>query len=175
MMDSNLKPWLLEINTNPSLSSSSPLDKMLKTSLVCDVFNLIGIRVRSSNKLNNEIETGNLKTINKKKKISEKNRIFEQKQIEKTKKQVEELKEDKKFKSKIIKKKRKDELIIKTIEEDYRKGDFEKLFPLSTNISKYKPYFAGLQTENDKILWKWLKNPTKYTWKHLKILHQNPV
>mmetsp|Transcript_664 Transcript_664/g.557 ORF Transcript_664/g.557 Transcript_664/m.557 type:complete len:92 (+) Transcript_664:173-448(+) len=34
MFDSSMRPWLLEINTNPSLSSNSILDKMLKTKLV---------------------------------------------------------------------------------------------------------------------------------------------
>ena len=34
MIDSNLKPWLIEVNISPSLSSSSPFDKVLKTKLV---------------------------------------------------------------------------------------------------------------------------------------------
>ena len=43
MLDSNLRPHLLEINISPSLSSSSPLDKKIKTTLICDSLNLIGI------------------------------------------------------------------------------------------------------------------------------------
>lgn len=43
MIDENLRPWLLEVNVQPSLSSSSPLDKRLKTTLLSDVFNIIGI------------------------------------------------------------------------------------------------------------------------------------
>ena len=43
ILDSDLKPWLLEVNVLPSLSSSSPLDKRIKTSLLSDVFNTIGI------------------------------------------------------------------------------------------------------------------------------------
>ena len=42
LIDENLNPWLLEVNVCPSLSSSSPLDKKIKTSLLCDVLNLIG-------------------------------------------------------------------------------------------------------------------------------------
>jgi len=34
MFDAAMNPWLLEVNTNPSLSSNSTLDKMLKTKLV---------------------------------------------------------------------------------------------------------------------------------------------
>jgi tubulin polyglutamylase TTLL4 len=36
LIDDNLKPWLLECNVCPSLSSSSPLDKRIKTSLISD-------------------------------------------------------------------------------------------------------------------------------------------
>ena len=43
LIDRNLKPWLLEINVSPSLSSSSPLDKMIKNALMTDVFNTVGI------------------------------------------------------------------------------------------------------------------------------------
>ena len=43
ILDANLKPVLLEVNTLPSLSSSSELDKRIKTSLMCDAFNLTGV------------------------------------------------------------------------------------------------------------------------------------
>lgn len=44
IIDSELKPWLLEVNLSPSLSSDSPLDMKLKSSLVADMFNLIGVK-----------------------------------------------------------------------------------------------------------------------------------
>ena len=44
IIDENLKPWLLEVNVFPSLSSSSPFDKIVKSQLICDVFTLIGLR-----------------------------------------------------------------------------------------------------------------------------------
>ena len=43
LLDDKLRPHLLEINISPSLSSSSPLDKKIKTTLICDTLNLIGI------------------------------------------------------------------------------------------------------------------------------------
>lgn len=43
LLDNKLKPWLLEVNISPSLSSSSPLDKKIKTVLLCDTLNLIGL------------------------------------------------------------------------------------------------------------------------------------
>jgi Tubulin-tyrosine ligase family len=44
MIDQNLKPWVLEVNVQPSLSSSSVFDKRIKTMVVCDVLTLVGIR-----------------------------------------------------------------------------------------------------------------------------------
>ena len=43
LLDAKLKPWLLEVNISPSLSSSSPLDKKIKTMLICDTLNLVGV------------------------------------------------------------------------------------------------------------------------------------
>jgi len=43
LLDETLRPWLLEVNTCPSLSSSSPLDKRLKTQLVTDMLTLVGL------------------------------------------------------------------------------------------------------------------------------------
>eukprot|EP00747_Dinoflagellata_sp_TGD_P120926 gnl/TRDRNA2_/TRDRNA2_173350_c1_seq7.p1 gnl/TRDRNA2_/TRDRNA2_173350_c1~~gnl/TRDRNA2_/TRDRNA2_173350_c1_seq7.p1 ORF type:complete len:725 (+),score=114.60 gnl/TRDRNA2_/TRDRNA2_173350_c1_seq7:263-2176(+) len=44
IVDDNLKPWLLEVNICPSLSSGSPLDKRIKTQLVADTLTLLGIQ-----------------------------------------------------------------------------------------------------------------------------------
>lgn len=44
LLDNKLKPWLLEVNISPSLSSSSPLDKKIKTALICDSLNLVGVQ-----------------------------------------------------------------------------------------------------------------------------------
>ena len=44
LLDSDLKPWLIEVNLSPSLGTDSPLDYHIKTALLIDTFNLIGIR-----------------------------------------------------------------------------------------------------------------------------------
>ena len=44
LLDSDLKPWLVEVNLSPSLAPDSPLDMTIKTSLITDTFNLIGIK-----------------------------------------------------------------------------------------------------------------------------------
>jgi tubulin polyglutamylase TTLL4 len=42
LIDSKLKPWLIEINVCPSLSTGSKLDKKIKYSLISDSCNLLG-------------------------------------------------------------------------------------------------------------------------------------
>ena len=44
IVDSKLKPWVLEVNVLPSLSSSSPFDKRVKTMMVCDALTMVGVR-----------------------------------------------------------------------------------------------------------------------------------
>merc|ERR1712072_1471840 len=48
LIDQELKPWLLEVNICPSLSSGSPLDKRIKTKLVADTLTLVGISLLPS-------------------------------------------------------------------------------------------------------------------------------
>lgn len=45
IVDQKLRPWLLEVNVCPSLSSSSPYDKQVKTLLLCDVLHLVGFKL----------------------------------------------------------------------------------------------------------------------------------
>ena len=42
-IDESFRPWLLEVNVNPSLHCTSPLDLSIKTDLIIDIFNIIGI------------------------------------------------------------------------------------------------------------------------------------
>jgi len=44
LLDSDLKPWLVEVNLSPSLSPDSPLDMTIKTNLLADTYNLCGIK-----------------------------------------------------------------------------------------------------------------------------------
>ena len=45
LIDDDLKPWLLEVNVLPSLSSSSPFDKQVKSMLLSDTFHLLGFNI----------------------------------------------------------------------------------------------------------------------------------
>jgi tubulin polyglutamylase TTLL4 len=54
LIDSKLKPWLLEVNVSPSLSSSSPMDKQIKTLLLSDSLYLVGHHLFDRKKLEQE-------------------------------------------------------------------------------------------------------------------------
>ena len=54
MIDAKLRPWLLEVNVAPSLSSSSPYDKQVKTLLLCDTLHLVGFNIFDRNKVDEE-------------------------------------------------------------------------------------------------------------------------
>lgn len=54
LIDAKLRPWLLEVNVSPSLSSSSPMDKQIKTLLLSDSFYLVGFRLLDRKKLEME-------------------------------------------------------------------------------------------------------------------------
>ena len=42
LLDDSLTAWLIEVNTSPSLSSSSPIDKKIKCEMLQGVFNIVG-------------------------------------------------------------------------------------------------------------------------------------
>lgn len=69
ILDSELKPWLLEVNLSPSLACESPLDLTIKSNLLADTFNMIGInkydrRKESLSKIKNRGNNASSKIIN---------------------------------------------------------------------------------------------------------------
>lgn len=45
LIDSQLKPWVLEVNLSPSLNIDQPLDLKIKSAMLADLFSLVGIQV----------------------------------------------------------------------------------------------------------------------------------
>lgn len=43
MIDSNLKPWLIEINGSPSMTANTPIDRKLKNGLLDDTLTIINL------------------------------------------------------------------------------------------------------------------------------------
>ena len=137
------------------------------------MYNIIGLKVKHPAKAAKDTDIDNPKPPKKKKSVTYKTKPFP---VEKRNKSIDAhsalLKRQSEPK---LRPKRKEDLILKTIEEDYRKGDFEKLFPLSTNVDKYKEFFDGSATINDRALWRWLKDPGSLPNAHIKVQHQSAV
>jgi hypothetical protein len=43
LIDSDLKPWLIEVNLCPSLATDSNLDMQIKSTLIAETLNIVGI------------------------------------------------------------------------------------------------------------------------------------
>lgn len=41
LLDANLKPWLIEVNASPSLSTTTEIDRQIKMNLINDVFRIV--------------------------------------------------------------------------------------------------------------------------------------
>lgn len=44
LIDSNFHPWIMEINLSPSIATEAPLDFKIKSSLLTDTFNMVGVK-----------------------------------------------------------------------------------------------------------------------------------
>ena len=61
LIDSDLKPWLVEVNLSPALACDSPLDLQIKSNLLADLYNIIGVKrfdrkKESLNKIKNRMK-----------------------------------------------------------------------------------------------------------------------
>jgi tubulin polyglutamylase TTLL1 len=41
LIDDYLKPWLIEVNASPSLSTTTEMDRLLKMQVINDTFNIV--------------------------------------------------------------------------------------------------------------------------------------
>jgi len=143
LLDKKLKPWLLEVNLMPSLSSSSPLDKYIKSRLVCDVFNLIGMKPTDMSKVRQNLKKiqrqkvwgKNLKDVSQRKTIS--NMLAED------------------FKEDSVTLNGQDFEICCSIYEQLRKAEsLHLVFP--KNRKKYETLFT-YRRYNNELVWKFLR------------------
>jgi len=64
LIDNNCKPWLIEINASPSLSTTNKSDKILKTCLINDVFTIVTPAEWTDNEINRDsIAAENIKKV----------------------------------------------------------------------------------------------------------------
>lgn len=54
MFDSKLKPWLIEVNHQPSFGTDTPLDEKVKYGLLLDTFRLLNLSLKRKKKIKRE-------------------------------------------------------------------------------------------------------------------------
>lgn len=136
LIDSDLKPWLLEVNLSPSLATDSPLDLHIKSNLISDTFNLIGIRAfdrkkESINKVRARIKARQMQLARDRKRMGDTMLGFP---------------EGKPIKC--------GDIIKETLEEYDRRGNFLRIYP-AKGSDHYERFFSGVRP-NNKALFKFL-------------------
>ena len=120
LIDKELNPTLLEVNSRPSMKIYDSMDKIIKTNLLVDSLNIVGIVPFSHER---RFKSFDLDYIYKKKVNARVNNAY--------------------------------------CELTRPRGDFELIFPLKSNINKYKKYFLEGESSENKIFWKKILEPKK--------------
>jgi hypothetical protein len=160
LLDSNLRPWILEANLSPSFATDSPLDLAIKSNLITDVFNLISLRRIDRRRDNITKMKQRFKTVSKPKQnqsralSSSKNNISKLETTKKTDAQ-EYFDKNRLFWEKIAQITSKNRaMLAETLLEDQRKGNFIRIYP-NRNSDIYDSYFIFPRASN-KVLFKYL-------------------
>jgi len=153
LIDTDLKPWLLEVNICPSLSSGSPLDKRIKTKLVADTLTLVGVSLLPSlfrTSVGCKRTSSDMSDVTPEDDDSGMARMPSQEAMTKRK-------------ARIAIANRTDalalfdeyawDIIVKSHDEDMRCGGLERIYP-SADSAQYVPYFAEESYAN-LVLRKW--------------------
>ena len=143
IIDSNLKPWLLEVNLSPSLATDSPLDLHIKGALVADALNLVGIRNYDRKK---ECMSRLRARIRARKQMY--------KQPDAKLKKSQQMDSSKILKKDIAILKKYKLTIIDAIEESLRANNFVRIFP-SYGCQVYSKYFV-MQRPSNRALFMYL-------------------
>ena len=186
LIDENYRAWIMEVNVNPSLHCTSPLDLSIKTDLISDIFNVVGILPYNHN---GNKSVYNYLMINKKK---EENKTINNNSLSQNNKKDEKI-DKKKYANKLIKSERDDfnnkmsikSAILKNFEannlekklteyddEYYKKiieiyteeksrshsTEFSLIFPLKDNIKTYGKILIKDNAVNDYniVLWQYI-------------------
>jgi len=128
LLDSALRPWLLEVNVCPSLSSGSKLDQRVKTALMCDLFTLVGA----------PLPEDSLKPTQRKDSQEQRKAL-------------------KRLQAKNLTLDAADQDLLEALSAEFsRTGAFDLLFPLPRNVDYYSQFFHRRRYSNC-LLWRWLK------------------
>lgn len=143
MVDEQLKPWLLEVNIFPSLSSSSPLDKRIKTKLIADVLTLVGLHPFSHELVERAAKEESLKRLQS---------IKPRQPAVTTSRDVQSIQ------AAALKDLGEAEwrLILDAHDEHARRGGLERIYPTADARERYAQYFSSPRYSN-LVLARWLE------------------
>jgi hypothetical protein len=149
ILDSKLKPWILEVNVGPSLSSSSLFDKRLKTRLICDTLTLVGIRPYDKNKITGKTSFSKPKLTHKAE--SEKVTSSYSKLYSSPKKLQKGVIGSSIMEDDVTKTTDKD-VLYEFLEQEQRSGNYNRIFPMADNIEYYSQFFEN-ERYNNELIW----------------------
>jgi hypothetical protein len=151
LIDKCLHPWLLEVNVGPSLSSSSPLDKRVKTQLIADTLTLAGLRPFDHQTMDlkiSEEQTSRRHGVDKKQ-----GSRSERRDRHRT---AQELTNAEGIEALNCFSQAEWQLIMDAHDEDMRSGALERIFPLKENAAYFSTFLPTLRHSN-LVLQKWLE------------------
>lgn len=149
ILDSKLKPWILEVNVGPSLSSSSLFDKRLKTRLICDTLTLVGIKPYDKNQ-DQKKTIGSYKPKLTHKAESEKITSSYTK-LNASPKRLQNGVVGSSIAENDVSKTTDKDVLYEFLEQQNRTGNYERIFPLTDNIDYYSQFFENERYYNDLI------------------------
>lgn len=170
ILDEKLKPWLLEVNVCPSLSSSSPLDKQIKTMLLSDVLQIVGFQIYDRKKHEQEQSK-----INKQRLLGFEP-VSKRAQLQTAAASGSVIREEKappqqnspvKLSGSPERNKKVMDFVDTLTDEDYelladleeehtRRGHFNRIFPLASNVDTYQKFF-DTQRRSNQVVWDYVK------------------
>lgn len=63
IIDSELRPWLIEVNASPSLSATTSCDKIMKYTVIDDVLNIVTAKLSDTIKGKQQADLGGFQTL----------------------------------------------------------------------------------------------------------------
>lgn len=144
MVDEQLKPWLLEVNTFPSIASSSPFDKRVKTMMVADALTLAGFMPFDHELVERAVKEDNVKRLQG---IQQKHSAIATRSHNVNTIGSASLKSLGEAEW---------QLILDTHDEFMRRGQLERIYPTREAVDRYAPYFVTPRYSN-LVLARWLQ------------------
>lgn len=143
LLDSKLKPWLIEVNVACSLASSSPLDRLIKHFMMTDLLHLVGIAPYDRKQTRKDVEKARESRLynGSKPRGGTSRNIFELNEKKLQQLGPEDL-----------------DIIATAEDENARSGDWTRIFPCDDMTKRYLPLFEFPRYKNT-VLAKWMDKP----------------